>query len=84
MDQENLDLTGLTDEQKKAIEHYAEKQKGRYFISSTPHMIIKDFLAANKQMQGPDPGTVERGRKYEQNLRKYCLSSPPPTKQPTS
>jgi hypothetical protein len=80
--QETFDLTGLTEEQKVAIEHFIEKQKGRYFFSSTPQMMIKDFLSANAQMKDTDPATAERGRIYEAALRERCLAPPPPTSPP--
>lgn len=77
MDQEQkFNLTGLTEDQQKAIKKLIEDRQSNpsYFVSlgAYPPNKINDFREANRMKESIDPDEQARGTKYEQALMESC------------
>lgn len=74
MDQEQiLNLSGLTEEQTKAIELWKIKSKDRMFLGTSAKQLAEGFARANI-LKTTDP---QKGDAYEQSLFAICRMETP-------
>ncbi|MEZ0208613.1 MAG: hypothetical protein ACAH17_00345 [Candidatus Paceibacterota bacterium] len=82
--EKSFDLSGLTEDQKKAIEALikTQREKKSYFVSlgAYPSNKINDFRDANRMKESTDPDEQARGKNYERALMESCgYTSQPPS-----
>lgn len=72
----DCDFTGLSDEQKKAIETLIDNCQEKFFLGIYPPTACDRFRHANALMASSDPVTRKRGKAYNKALLDLYTQKP--------